>query len=48
MILPPGGSRTFGERLLVITPSTITPLLAAELLVEGERWPICVAEKGVM
>jgi N-acyl homoserine lactone hydrolase len=27
---------------LVITPPTITPLLVAELLVEGERWPVCV------
>ena len=24
------------------TPPTITPLLVAELLVEGERWPVCV------
>ena len=23
-------------------PPTITPLLVAELLVEGERWPVCV------
>ena len=23
-------------------PATITPLLVAELLVEGERWPVCV------
>jgi N-acyl homoserine lactone hydrolase len=27
---------------LVITPPTITPLLVAELLVEGERWPVYV------
>ena len=26
----------------MITPPTITPLLVAELLVEGERWPVCV------
>jgi len=26
----------------VITPPTITPLLVAELLVEGERWPVYV------
>jgi N-acyl homoserine lactone hydrolase len=25
-----------------VPPSTITPLLVAELLVEGERWPVCV------
>jgi N-acyl homoserine lactone hydrolase len=24
------------------SPPTITPLLVAELLVEGERWPVCV------
>ena len=23
-------------------PPTITPLVVAELLVEGERWPVCV------
>lgn len=23
-------------------PLAITPLLVAELLVEGERWPVCV------
>jgi N-acyl homoserine lactone hydrolase len=27
---------------LVTTPPTITPLLVAELLVEGERWPVYV------
>ena len=27
---------------MVITPPTITPLLVAELLVEGERWPVYV------
>ena len=26
----------------MITPPTITPLLVAELLVEGERWPVYV------
>jgi len=26
----------------VITPPTITPLLVAELLIEGERWPVYV------
>jgi N-acyl homoserine lactone hydrolase len=26
----------------VPSPPTITPLLVAELLVEGERWPVCV------
>src|SRR5881628_2936894 len=26
----------------MITPPTIRPLLVAELLVEGERWPVCV------
>src|SRR5207244_10295208 len=26
----------------VMTPPTITPLLVAELLVEGERWPVYV------
>jgi N-acyl homoserine lactone hydrolase len=25
-----------------VPPPTITPLLVAELLVEGERWPVCV------
>src|SRR3954451_1012250 len=25
-----------------MTPPTITPLLVAELLVEDERWPVCV------
>src|SRR5262249_53201109 len=25
-----------------VAPPTITPLLVAELLVEGERWPLCV------
>ena len=24
------------------TPPTITPVLVAELLVEGDRWPVCV------
>ena len=26
----------------VPTPPTITPVLVAELLVEGDRWPVCV------
>src|SRR4051812_6510432 len=37
-----GVSRTVGKRLMVMTPPTITPLLVAELLVEGERWPVYV------
>jgi N-acyl homoserine lactone hydrolase len=26
----------------VASPPTIAPVLVAELLVEGERWPVCV------
>src|SRR5438034_65439 len=42
MTSPRGGSRTSVRGWLVITPPTITPLLVAELLVEGERWPVYV------
>src|SRR3954463_9816578 len=34
-------SRTIGTSLMM-TPPTITPLLVAELLVGGERWPVYV------
>src|SRR3954463_7012688 len=34
-------SRTIGTSLMM-TPPTITPVLVAELLVEGERWPVYV------
>src|SRR5437763_15649480 len=42
MTSPRGGSRTVGKRLIGITPPAITRLLVAELLVEGERWPVYV------
>src|SRR2546425_9675371 len=37
-----GGSHMITADRRVIPPPTITPLLVAELLVEGERWPVYV------
>src|SRR2546425_6642501 len=37
-----GGSHMITADRRVITPPTITSLLVAELLVEGERWPVYV------
>src|SRR4051812_26949793 len=42
MTSPRGESHTFVRGSLVITPPTITPILVADLLAEGERMPVYV------